>query len=89
LAERYLPRVAALGDKRRHSRLLFELGYSYVFSAEGPSGKKFLEQALALGEDLGDAESIGYACLGLLFSICSGGMPATRHAPRSGRSPVV
>ena len=67
LVERYLPRVAALGDKRRHSRLLFELGYSYVFSAQGPSGKKFLEQALALGEDLGDAESIGYACLGLLF----------------------
>ena len=65
LVERYLPRVAALGDKRRHSRLLFELGYSYVFSAQGPSGKKFLEQALALGEDLGDAESIGYACLGL------------------------
>jgi class 3 adenylate cyclase/tetratricopeptide (TPR) repeat protein len=67
LVERYLPRVAALGDKRRHSRFLFELGYSYVFSAKGTTGKRFLEQALALGEELGDAESIGYACLGLMF----------------------
>ena len=55
------------GDKRRHSRLLFELGYSYVFSAKGTTGKKFLEQALALGEELADVESIGYACLGLMF----------------------
>jgi class 3 adenylate cyclase/tetratricopeptide (TPR) repeat protein len=67
LVERYLPRVAAVGDKRRHSRLLFELGYSCVFSAQGSRGKNFLEQALALAEELEDDEGIGYACLGLMF----------------------
>jgi predicted ATPase len=82
LVERYLPRVAALGDKRRHSRLLFELGYSYVFSAQGARGKKFLEQALALAEELGDAEGIGYACLGLMFYHLFWGEPSneTRSA---------
>ena len=67
LVERYLPRVAALGDKRRHSRLLFELGYAYVFSARGPTGRKFLEEALAIGEEIGDCESVAYAGLGLMF----------------------
>jgi hypothetical protein len=67
LVEPYLPRVAALGDKRRHSRLLFEVGYAYVFSARGAVGKPFLEKALALGEELGDPESIAYASLGLMF----------------------
>jgi tetratricopeptide (TPR) repeat protein len=67
LVEPYLPRVAALGDGRRYSRLLFEVGYAYVFSARGPTGKKYLEQALAIGEEIGDAESIAYAGLGLMF----------------------
>jgi hypothetical protein len=40
LVERYLPRVAAVGDKRRHSRLLFELGYSYSSKPErSPMGQ--------------------------------------------------
>ena len=67
LLEPYLGRMEALGDKRRLSRLLFEVGYASVFSANGPKGKHYLERALALGNDLADDESIGYATLGLMF----------------------
>lgn len=67
LVEPYLGRMEALGDKRRLSRLLFEVGYAHVFSAGGATGKDYLERALALGEELVDDESIGYACLGLMF----------------------
>lgn len=43
------------------------MGYAHVFSARGATGKDYLERALALGEELVDDESIGYACLGLMF----------------------
>ena len=85
LVEPYLSRAATLGDKRRHSRLLFEVGYAYVFSARGPTGKKFLEEALAIGEELGDPESIAYAGLGLMFFYLFWGTPGkeTRIAFRN------
>ena len=67
LVEPYLPRVAALGDKRRQSRCLFEVGYACMFSARGEHGKPLLEKALAIGEELEDAEAIAYAGLGLLY----------------------
>ena len=85
LVEPYLPRIEVLDDKRRYSRLLFEVGYAYVFSARGPIGKQFLEKALAIGEELGDAESICYACLGLMFFYLFWGPPSreTRVAFRT------
>ena len=67
LVEPYLPRVAALGDKRKQSRCLFEVGYACMFSARGEHGKPFLEKALAIGEELKDDEAIAYAGLGLLY----------------------
>ena len=67
MVERYLPVVEALGDKRRLSRFLFELGYAHVFSARQDVGKPLLERALALGEEIGDEESIGYALMGLMW----------------------
>ena len=67
LGQEYLPRVEALGDKRRLSRFLFEAGYAHVFAARQDVGKPLLERALALGEEIGDEESIGYACLGLMW----------------------
>ena len=63
----YLERIETMGNGRNYSRLLFEIGYAHVFRAEGTTGKGFLEQALAVGEEIDDAESIGYACLGLMF----------------------
>jgi tetratricopeptide (TPR) repeat protein len=67
LVEEYLPRVEALGDKRRLARFLFETGYAHVFAARHDVGKPLLERALALGEEIGDEESIGYACMGLMY----------------------
>jgi class 3 adenylate cyclase/tetratricopeptide (TPR) repeat protein len=67
LVEPYLPRVEALGDRRRLSRFLFETGYAHVFAARQDVGKPLLERALALGEEIGDDQSIGYACMGLLW----------------------
>jgi tetratricopeptide (TPR) repeat protein len=67
LVEEYLPRIEALGDKRRLSRFLFETGYAHVFAARQDVGKPLLERALALGEEIGDEEAIGYACMGLMW----------------------
>ena len=67
LVEEYLPRVEALGDKRRLSRFLFETGYAHVFAARQDVGTPLLERALALGEEIGDEESIGYASMGLMW----------------------
>ena len=67
LVEPYLSRVAALGDKRKEFRCLFEVGYACMFSARGKHGKPLLEKALAIGEELEDAEAVGYAGLGLLY----------------------
>ena len=67
LVERYLPRIAKLGDKHLQSRLFFELGYACVFGAQAAAGRKFLEHAMALGEEIDDAESIAYAGLELMY----------------------
>jgi tetratricopeptide (TPR) repeat protein len=67
LVEPYLSRVAALGDKLKESRCLFEVGYACMFSARGEHGKALLEKALAIGEELEDAEAIAYAGVGLLY----------------------
>ena len=65
--EPYLPVAERLEDRRLLARFLFELGYAYVFSGRGDRGRALLERALSLGEEIGDDESIGYACLGLTW----------------------
>lgn len=72
----YLPRVEALGDKRRLSRFLFETGYAHVFAARQDVGGPLLERALALAEEIGDEESIGYACMGLIWEHVYWGTPS-------------
>ncbi len=67
MVEKYLPRIEALGDKRRLSRFLFETGYAHVFGARQDVGQPLLERALALGEEIGDDEAIGYASMGLTW----------------------
>ena len=67
MVERYLPVVERLGDQKRLARFLFETGYAHVFCARGDVGRPMLERALAIGEDLGDDEAIGYASLGLMW----------------------
>jgi hypothetical protein len=67
MVERYLPVVERLGDQKRLARFLFETGYAHVFCARGDVGRSMLERALAIGEDLGDDEAIGYASLGLMW----------------------
>lgn len=75
LVNRYLPRVEALGDKRRLSRFLFEGGYARVFAAEIGPGEELLKRARALGEELGDELAVGYAELGLMWLRCFWGEP--------------
>ncbi len=65
--EPHLPMVEALGDPKRLSRFLFEVGYAHCFSANQGLGTPLLERALAIGEEAGDEESIGYACMGLMW----------------------
>lgn len=68
LTDRYLERVESLGDNRRTSRFLFELGYASVLAGQAKNGKAMLERALLLGEEISDQESIGYACMGLMWN---------------------
>ncbi len=68
LVEHYLPRIEALGDKRRLSRFLFETGYAHVFGGRQDLGRPLLERALAIGEEIGDDEAIGYAAMGLMWN---------------------
>ncbi len=68
LLERYRARVEALGDARRLSRLLFWLGFSHFLAARCEVARPLLEQALALGEAVGDAPSTGYASAGLMYA---------------------
>lgn len=75
LVDRYMPVVERLGDRRRLARLLFEAGYAHVFAAQHETGKPMLERALAIGEEIGDAEIIGYASMGLLWHHVSWGPP--------------
>jgi class 3 adenylate cyclase/tetratricopeptide (TPR) repeat protein len=84
LAERHLPMVEALGDPRRLSRLLFEIGYGNVFSGTPEVGRPLFQRALAIGEEIEDDESICYACLGLAWDLVWWGRPVeeTRRAIR-------
>lgn len=77
LVGEYLPRVEALGDKRRLARFLFETGYAHVFAARQGVGVPLLERALALGEEIGDEASIGYACMGLIWHHAYWGAPSS------------
>ena len=67
MVERYLPVVERLGDRKRLARFLFETGYAHVFSARHDIGKPMLERALAIGEEIDDAEIIGYVSMGLMW----------------------
>lgn len=67
--EPHLDTVESLGDPKRLSRFLFELGYAHCFSANQKVGTPLLERALAIGEEAGDEESIGYACMGLMWPL--------------------
>ena len=67
MVERYLPIVERLGDRKRLARFLFETGYAHVFSAQHEVGKPMLDRALAIGEEIGDDEIVGYASMGLIW----------------------
>ncbi len=68
LADRYLARVESLGDGRRTSRFLFELGFASTLVGRPKDGRSMHERALAIGEEIDDRESIGYACMGLMWN---------------------
>jgi tetratricopeptide (TPR) repeat protein len=67
LLERYLPRMEALGDKRRLSLILTWLAQSHVFAGRGEKAGPLLERALAIAEETGDAECIGMAARELVW----------------------
>ncbi len=67
LTEKHMPVVERLGDQKRLSRFLFETGYAYVFTGRSNIGKPMLERAMAIGQEIGDDESIGFAAEGLLW----------------------
>jgi class 3 adenylate cyclase/tetratricopeptide (TPR) repeat protein len=67
MASQYLPMVEELGDPRRLSRFLVEIGYAYMFAAQPSQGQPHLERALALAEASGDEEGTGYASMGLMW----------------------
>ena len=79
LVDRYLPRVEALGDKRRLSRFLFETGYAHVFGARVEEGGTLLERALVLGRELGDDVAVAYAELGLMWALVYWGEPGAER----------
>jgi tetratricopeptide (TPR) repeat protein len=67
LLERYLPRIEALGDKRRLSLVLSWIAESHYFSGRGEMAKPFLEKAERIAEEIGDAECIAYVSRGFLW----------------------
>lgn len=75
LVEKYLPRVEALGDRRRLSRFLFEGGYAHVFAANVEDGRKLLNRARAIGEEIDDEVAIAYADLGFMWDRMFWGQP--------------
>ncbi|MEE9210389.1 MAG: adenylate/guanylate cyclase domain-containing protein [Kiloniellales bacterium] len=75
LVDPYLPRVEALGDKKRLSRFLFESGYAHVFACKVVEGRKLLARARTLGEEIGDDLAIAYADLGLMWDRLFWGKP--------------
>jgi class 3 adenylate cyclase/tetratricopeptide (TPR) repeat protein len=82
MVERYLPVVERLGDRKRLARFLFETGYAQVFSAQHEAGKPMLERALAIGEEIGDDEAIGYASMGLVWHYASWETPTRENVLR-------
>ena len=81
LVDRYLPRVEALGDKKRLSRFLFETGYAHVFGARVEAGKALLERSLVSGEEIDDEGAIAYAYLGLMWVHTYWGTPGEDRRP--------
>ena len=75
LVDNYLPRVEALGDKKRLSRFLFEGGYAHIFAAQAEPGQDLLHRARALGEESGDDLAVAYAELGLMWHRLNWGTP--------------
>ncbi len=80
LVEPYLPRVEALGDKKRLSRFLFESGYAHVFASKVAQGRRHLVRARALGEEIGDDLAVAYADLGLMWDRLFWGEPGQARA---------
>jgi class 3 adenylate cyclase len=75
LVEPYLDRVAALGDNRRLSRFLFEIGYANVFASNIETGREYLSRSRALGEADNDELAIAYADLGSMWDRMFWGQP--------------
>ncbi|MCP4998808.1 MAG: AAA family ATPase [Hyphomicrobiales bacterium] len=76
LVHKYLPRVEALGDKRRLSRFLFEGGYAHLFACQIEASRKLFGQARALGEEIGDDLAVAYADLGSMWDRVYWGEPS-------------
>ncbi len=75
LVEPYLPRVEALGDKKRLSLFLFETGYAHVFASKVDEGRTLLDRARVLGEETGDDLAVAYADLGTMWDRMFWGEP--------------
>jgi class 3 adenylate cyclase/tetratricopeptide (TPR) repeat protein len=69
LVERYLPRIEALGPSRQRALLLFWLGFAQWMRMRGDDARAYTQRALELAESLGDEECIGYASMGVIYSI--------------------
>ena len=65
LVDGYLARVRAL--RRQAPAIAFPVRGRICARLCCPAGRKTAEAALALGEEIADEESIGYACLGLMW----------------------
>ncbi len=79
LVEPYLPRIEALGDKKRLSRFLFETGYAHVFASKVVEGRELLGRARALGEETGDELAVAYADLGAMWDRLFWGEPGEQR----------
>ncbi len=67
LSKSHMSRVEALDDPRRLARFLFEGGYASIFGGEVQSGLPMLKRTIAIGEEHGIDEAIGYGTLGLIW----------------------
>ncbi len=67
MLERYLPRIEALGDKRRLSLILSWLAEAENFSGNGKKARPLLERAESLADEIGDAECKAYVSRGFLW----------------------
>lgn len=64
LVERFLPQVEQEADRRNLSLLLFWRAFAKTMDLRDEEAREELKRALALGEEIGDDECIGYACMG-------------------------